>query len=88
MITAEQARQLSGITVAEYAAQLETIISNAAKTKVFETIVTIAPFNNWLNVSQNQLSDAERGAIALLRRNGFKLSLFSQGITTGLKISW
>ena len=88
MITARQARELAGLTVDDYAAQLSIIIENAAKTKVFETIVLTTPFNTWLSVPNNTLSVAERGTLVLLRRNGFNLSLHQQDAITGLKISW
>lgn len=87
MITANQARALAGPTVDFYTNQLSDAIEIAAKAGQLSLTITVAPFNTWLAVPPNSISETERSAMQVLRKNGFKLTLSTKP-TSGLTISW
>ncbi len=90
MITADKARELAGPTAQEYVEQLSPLIEEAARKKNRYVVVRAEPFSYWL-YGLFDVSDAAKGAMEILRENGFTLSLHYQElqfVDMGLRISW
>ncbi|HDI3147855.1 TPA: hypothetical protein PMB01_001678 [Vibrio cholerae] len=85
MITAKEANDLSGPDASDYLSFLEEKIKEAASKKQKEITILDEPYARWL-YSEKSLSKAEKSAIEVLRKNGFKLDL--QFVGMGLTISW
>ncbi|EPU4808141.1 hypothetical protein [Vibrio cholerae] len=90
MITAKEANDLSGFDASDYLSFLEDKIKEAASKKQKEITIRDEPYARWL-YSESGLSQAEKSAIEVLRKNGFKLKLYYkelQFVDMGLTISW
>ncbi|EKO3434970.1 hypothetical protein LZT09_13950 [Vibrio fluvialis] len=90
MITAKEAKEISGPDSSDYLAEIEQIIRDAAKNKSKKVTIRKSPYASWL-YNEKSLSQAEKEAIASLRKSGFDLSLYyceSQFVDMGLVISW
>jgi hypothetical protein len=91
MITAQQAREISGPDAQVYLDFIEKKIKEAAEKKKFEVIISENPYARWL-YSERDLSDQPKKAIKILRDNGFKVDLYysegSQFVDMGLRINW
>ena len=90
MITAEQARKLSGPRARDYLEFLEAEIEAAAKNQKTSVTIREDPYSRWL-YSEKDCSPQALAAINVLRRNGFELTLLykeSQFVDMGLTISW
>ena len=90
MITAEEARQLSGPSAEDYLNELDPLIRKAAINKEREIIIRKNPYAEWL-YDEKDLSPEARRAVGLLRDAGYKLSLYYvelQFVDMGLQIEW
>ncbi|EOH0514103.1 MAG: hypothetical protein EP325_04680 [Vibrionaceae bacterium] len=90
MITAKEAKEISGPDSSDYLAEIEQIIRDAAKNKSKKVTIRKSPYASWL-YNEKSLSQAEKEAISQLRKSGFDLSLYyceSQFVDMGLVISW
>ncbi len=90
MITAEQARDISGLTAEQYAKRLSTFIESAANDGDQYVIVRQEPYAGWM-YNERVDSKTAKATLEILRKNGFEVSLFyqeNQFVDIGLKISW
>ena len=90
MITAQEARELSGPSAQEYLEFIEQRIRKAAENKALETVIRERPYCDWL-YSEKDLPSEPRKALEALRENGFSVTLYyyeGQFVDIGLRISW
>ncbi len=90
MITAKEASELSGPSVKDYTAEIEKHIKAAAGKKEKQCIIREKPFADWL-YHEKECSPAAKGALKVLRDNGFELDLYyveGQFVDIGLRIKW
>jgi len=90
MITAEEARKLSGMTADEYLESLEALIREAAAKGRREIYVRVSPYADWL-YDEKKLNPQERKTLETLRENGFRVSLYyncGPFVDLALVISW
>lgn len=91
MITAAQARELSGPGAEEYLAELDKLIRNAATAKLREVYVRTDPYAGWL-YDERKLDAEPKKALKALRDAGFNVSFYysdgSQFTDMALVIKW
>lgn len=90
MITAEQARELSGPTCEEYLKMLEEYIRPAAEAKKRSVTIRSEPFAQWM-YNESSLASEKKKTVDELRRLGFEVKLLykeSQFVDIGMIISW
>ncbi len=90
LITAEQARDLSGGPMEKHLEILSGHIEKAAKDGKREVVIRQGPYDNWLYQTPKPNTLAAN-VIDQLKKAGYKVSLYyneSQFVDMGLKISW
>lgn len=90
MITAKQAREISGPSSKDYLLFIEGKIKSAAESKGKSVTIRDEPYARWL-YSEKENTQAAKEAIKCLRENGFQLKLYykeMQFVDMGLEISW
>ena len=90
MLTAEEARNLSGPSAENYLKEIEPYIQKAASAKERFVIIRKNPYAGWL-YDEKDLSPEARRAVGMLRDAGYKLSLYYielQFVDMGLQIDW
>lgn len=90
MITAEQARLLSGPSAEEYLELISKRIEAAANEKKREVIIRDNPYADWL-YNEKTMIPVARKVVDGLRKNGFEVKLYYnelQFVDMGLWIKW
>lgn len=90
MITAEEARNLSGPSAEDYLAEIDPFIRKAASEKQRSVIIRKKPYAGWLYDEKDMAPEARR-ALGLLRAAGYTVSLYYaelQLVDMGLEIEW
>jgi len=90
MITAKQAKDLSGPKAIDYLNFIGIKIKESASKGNHEVIIRQQPYCDWL-YKENDLSGEPKIAIKELRTNGFEVKLFyqeNQFVDIGLWIKW
>ena len=90
MITAQEARELSGPTAEDYLVEIDKCIQNAANKQERSVIMRSEPYARWL-YNESKLSAEPKLAIKKLRDAGFTVSLYYaeyQFVDMGLQIQW
>ena len=90
MITAEQARLLSGPSTEEHLEVISRRIEEAAKSGKREVILREVEYAHWL-YNEKDMSDVTKQVIEKLRKNGFEVKLYYnelQFVDMGLWIKW
>lgn len=90
MITAKEAKQISGPTMEDYLSEIEPKIKAAASSGGREVLIRSEPYARWL-YSESSLSGESKKAVDKLRELGYELSLYykeSQFVDMGLIIKW
>lgn len=91
MITAKEAKELSGPSAEYYLDFIEVKIREAAVNKGKKVTIRENPYAKWL-YSEKDMSPAEKSAINTLKDNGFSVSLYycehSMAVDMGLVVSW
>lgn len=91
MITAKEAKELSGPSTQDYLYFIEEKIKAAASDKKKQIIIRDTPYASWL-YSEKDMSPAAKSAIETIKNNGFSVSLYycehSMAVDMGLVVSW
>ena len=90
MITAAEARELSGPGAEDYVAAIEKYIRREAANKLHEVLIRDEPYAYWL-YHEDKLSAEPKKALKMLRDAGFTVSLYyreSQFADIALHIQW
>ena len=90
MLTAAEARELSGPTADEYLKEIEVFIRKAATEKQRSVIIRKNPYASWLYDEKDTPAEA-RIAIKKLQEAGYIVSLYYvelQFVDMGLEIAW
>ncbi len=90
ILTAAQAREISGPSAEDYLATIEQHIRKAAEAKQREVLIRDEPFAHWLYGS-NELTAEPRKAIDALKAAGYAVDLFyqeSQFVDMALRVKW
>lgn len=91
LITAKEARALSGPTVDEHLARLSKTIETAAREGKQFVIIRSEPYDRWLYNGNPSGNSIEGKVITALTLAGYKVGFFyeeRQFVDMGLKISW
>jgi hypothetical protein len=89
MITAEEAKKLSGLSIEDHLDFIEQKIRYAAENKQHEVFIREEPYCLWLYPSR--IGKLESDVIEVLRQNGFTVKLYymeSQFVDVALWIKW
>lgn len=90
MITAKEAKELSGPSSEDYLEFIEKKITEAAKNKSKSILIRDEPYARWL-YSEKDNTQAAKTAMIKLRENGFELKFYykeMQFVDMGLEIHW
>ena len=90
MITAKEAKALSGPTMEDYLKEIEPKIKASAEKGGREVLIRSEPYARWL-YNEQSLTGAQKQTVEKLRELGYELSLYYkelQFVDMGLIIKW
>lgn len=91
MITAAEAKALSGPSADDHLKVIEKYIRRAAAEKKSEVLIKEEPYAYWLYGGQVPTEDVPKEVVRKLREAGFTVNLYyreTQFVDIGLYISW